>query len=136
VTTTAATRPADTRSDTARWTRAVQVLAVLVLLNELYQFVTAGRLFPDGGPEEAHAAGAVALHVLSGLTAIAVYLRHRAAGGRLWPVVLAAVVFVATFVQAATGGREHLAIHVPGAMILTAGTAWLATWAFLRTRDA
>lgn len=116
----------------ARLTRAVQILATLTLLSELYQFVTAGRLFPEGGPEEAHAYGAIPLHVLSGLAAVAVFLRYRALGGRLWPVVLAAVVFVATFVQAATGGREHLAVHVPGAMVLTAGSAWLATWAFLQ----
>jgi hypothetical protein len=116
----------------ARLTIAVQVFATLTLLNELYQFVTAGRLFPQGGPEKAHAAGAVPLHVLSGLTVLAVVLRYRAVRGRLWPVVLAALVFVATFVQAATGGRDHLAVHVPGAMVLTVGSAWLATWTFLR----
>ena len=134
--TTATARPVDTSSRTAQLTRAVQVLAVLTLLNELYQFVTAGQLFPEGGPGEAHAAGAITLHLLSGLTLVAVFLRHRAVGGRVWPLALAAVVFVATFVQAATGGRDHLAIHVPGAMVLTAGSAWLATWAFLRTREA
>jgi hypothetical protein len=116
----------------ARLTIAVQVFATLTLLNELYQFVTAGRLFPQGGPEKAHAAGAVPLHVLSGLTVLAVVLRYRAVRGRLWPIVLAALVFVATFVQAATGGRDHLAVHVPGAMVLTVGSAWLAAWAFLR----
>ena len=116
----------------SRLTVAVQVFATMTILSELYQFVTAGRLFPQGGPEKAHAAGAVPLHVLSGLTVLAVVLRYRAVRGRVWPVVLAALVFVATFVQAATGGRDHLAVHVPGAMVLTVGSAWLATWAFLR----
>ncbi len=112
----------------------VQALVTLTVLSELFQFITAGQLFPDGGPEEVHAGGAIVLHVVSGLAAIALYLRHRAEGGRLWPVVLGAVVFVASFVQAATGGREHLAIHVPGAMILTAGSVWLMTWAFTSAR--
>lgn len=110
--------------------RTLQAFAALTVLSELFQFVTAGRLFPEGGPAGAHAAGAIVLHVVSGVAAIAVYLRRRAVGGALWPLVLAVVVFVATFVQAATGGREHLAVHVPGAMVLTAGSVWLAVWAF------
>ncbi len=128
--TTTASRPQTDSSRTSTLTRTVQVFAVLVLLSELYQFATAGQLFPRGGPEEAHAAGAIALHVLSGLAALFVFLRRRATGGPAWPLVLAVVVFVATFVQAATGGRDHLAIHVPGAMVLTVGSAWLAVWAF------
>lgn len=123
--TTAAGAPAQ------RATRAVQALAALTLLNLLYQFVTAGQLFPHGGPERAHALGAVGLHVLSGLTALAVYLRYRVLKGQVWPVVLAAVVFVATFVQAATGGRDSLAVHVPGALVLTVGAVWLTAWAVL-----
>jgi hypothetical protein len=112
--------------------RALQVLAVLTLLSLAFQFVTAGQLFPEGGPEEVHAGGAVALHVLSGLTAVAAFLHRRRTGTALWPVVLAAVVFVLTFVQAATGGRDTLWVHVPGAMVLTIGAVWVAAWAFTR----
>jgi hypothetical protein len=110
--------------------RALQVLAVLTLLSLAFQYVTAGQLFPQGGPEEVHAGGAVALHVLSGLTAIAAFLHRRRAGTALWPVVLAAVVFVLTFVQAATGGRDTLWVHVPGALVLTVGAVWVAAWSF------
>lgn len=110
--------------------RAVQVSASLTILVLLSQFVTAGRLFGPDGPETLHAAGAIVLHVVTGLTLVAVFLRRRAAGGPLWPTGLSAVVFVATFVQAATGGREHLAWHIPGAMVLTVGSVWLTAWAF------
>jgi hypothetical protein len=112
--------------------RALQVLAVLTLLSLAFQYVTAGQLFPRGGPEEVHAAGAVALHVLSGLTAVAAFLHRRRSGAPAWPALLAAVVFVLSFVQAATGGRDTLWVHVPGAMVLTVGAAWLAGWAFTR----
>ena len=118
---------------------AVRVLAVLTVLNLLWQFVTAGQLFPRGGPEELHSAGALALHVLSGLTAIAALAYWRLRGAPLWPGILAAVVFVLSFVQAYFGDRSTLYIHVPGAMILTIGAVWVAAWSFtpgaLRTRD-
>ena len=111
---------------------AVRVLAALTVVNLLWQFVTAGELFPRGGPEELHSAGAIVLHVLSGLTAIAALAYWRLRGAPLWPGVLAAVVFVLSFVQAYYGGRSTLAVHVPGALVLTVGAVWVAAWAFTR----
>ncbi len=124
------TAPAGTTITSDTTLRAVQVGATLTVLAELFQFITAGQLFPKGGPEALHSGGAIVLHVVSGIAVVALFLRRRASGGRSWPLVLAAVVFVATFVQAATGGRDHLAVHVPGAMILTAGSVWLMVWTF------
>ncbi len=115
--------------------RALQITSVLAVLSVLFQFLTAGELFPDGGPEEVHAGGAIVLHVLSGLAAIAAVLAWRAAVVPTWVAVLGVVVFAATFVQAATGGRESLWIHVPGAMVLTVGVVVLAVRAFIRSGD-
>ena len=106
--------------------RALQVFALLSVISIAWQFVTAGRLFP--GDEELHAAGAIVLHVVTGLTAIvagAHWYRTRTSPS---VAVLAVVVFVLTFVQAATGGRSSLAIHIPGAMVLTIGTVWVLVW--------
>ncbi|HEV7727364.1 MAG TPA: hypothetical protein VGO74_10595 [Modestobacter sp.] len=108
--------------------RALQVSAVLTVVSLAFQFVTAGQLFPQGGPEQLHAGGAVVLHVLSGLTAIAAVQLRRRHGAPDGLAVLVVVVFVATFVQAATGGRPTLWLHVPGAMVLTAGAAWMLVW--------
>ncbi|MCW2536597.1 MAG: hypothetical protein JWQ26_2296 [Modestobacter sp.] len=108
--------------------RALQVSAVLTVVSLAFQFVTAGQLFPQGGPEQLHAGGAVVLHVLSGLTAIAAVQLRRRHGAPDGLAVLVVVVFVATFVQAATGGRSTLWLHVPGAMVLTAGAAWMLVW--------
>ncbi len=110
--------------------RGLQVTAGLTVANLAYQFVTAGQLFPEGASVELHAAGAIVLHVLSGLAAIAAFLLWRSSGGALWPTVLAAVVFVLTFVQASTGNYEELWIHVPGALVLTVGSVWVAAWSF------
>jgi hypothetical protein len=125
--TTVEIRPTDTLR------RALQVGAVLTLASLAFQYVTAGQLFPDGGPEELHAGGAIVLHVLSGLTALAAVLLWRRGAVAVRMPALAAVVFVLTFVQAATGGRDTLWIHVPGAMVVTVGAVWVAVWAFSRS---
>ena len=88
------------------------------------------RRWPQGGPEELHAGGAIVLHVLSGLAAVTAVLLWRRGGPPARTAVLAVVVFALTFVQAATGGRDTLWVHVPGAMVLTVGAVWLAVWSF------
>jgi hypothetical protein len=105
--------------------RALRVLVVLTFLNVLLQFVTAGQLFPQGGPEGLHAAGAITLHVVSGLAALAAVLLWRRGGATVALPALSIVVFLGTLVQAAIGGRSTLWIHVPGAMVLTSGVVWL-----------
>jgi len=112
--------------------RAVQVTAVLSLLNLVCQYVTAGQLFPRGGPVAIHATGAVVMHVVTGLLTVAAVLYARALRGPWWPAVLAAVVFVLSFVQAYYGEHTNLAVHVPGAMVLTVGIVWLTAWSFTR----
>lgn len=120
----------DTRTSSTTL-RALQISAVLAVLSLAWQFVTAGQLFPKGGSVELHSAGAIVLHVLTGVVTIAAGLHWRRTSGPVWPTVLAAVVFVLTFVQAYTGGYDTLWIHIPGAMVLTVGSVWLAVWAFV-----
>lgn len=108
--------------------RALQVLAALSVLNVLVQFISAGRLFPSGGPQELHAAGAIVLHVISGLAAVVAVVLWRQNKVSLGLMVLAVLVFGYTFVQAAIGGYQTLYIHVPGAMLLTGGVVWLMVW--------
>jgi len=111
---------------------ALRVTATLTVLVLLWQFVTAGGFVgrPGGGTAEGlHATGAIVLHVASGLAMIAAALLWRA-GAALWPTVVAAVVFVLTFVQAYVGSHGPLAVHVPGAMVLTIGAVLVAAWSF------
>ena len=105
--------------------RVLQIFAGLAVLNVLFQFITAGQLFRDNAPTEAHGAGAIVLHVVSGIAAIAAVLLWRQGVIRLSLAVLAAAVFVYTFIQAAIGGYNSLGVHIPGAMLLTAGVVWL-----------
>jgi uncharacterized membrane protein len=119
------TQPAQTASSV----RAVQAAAVLSVLALLWQFATAGRILAGSAATDAHGAGAIALHVTTGLLVVATLL-HARAGGTRWPVVVAALVFVATFVQAALGDAGKMSAHVPGAFVIVVGTVWVTAWAF------
>ena len=132
MTSTSSTAATSARTTATPLLRAFQVGAALVVLNVFYQFVTAGQLFPSGGPDEAHAAGAIVLHVLSGLTAIAAVLLWRRGVVTLGTTVLAVLVFAYSFVQAAIGGYRSLYVNVPGAMLLTVGAVWLLVVALRR----
>ena len=119
------TRTTPTRTTSSGLVRAFQVLAGLAVVNVLYQFVTAGQLFPNGGPAEAHGTGAIVLHVVSGLAAVVAVLLWRQQQLGVRALVLAVVVFAYTFLQAYWGGYSSLWIHVPGAMLLTVGVVWV-----------
>jgi hypothetical protein len=125
--------PAPAGSSVPAVLRAVQVISVLAVLNLVCQYVTAGQILPRGGPLEGlHATGAVVLHVVTGLLALAAIAYGRAQRGPWWPAVLAVVVFVLSFVQAYYGDHTNLKIHVPGAMVLTVGIVWITAWSFTR----
>ena len=110
--------------------RVLQAFAGLAVVNVLVQFLTAGQLVSGGEAEQAHGTGAIVLHVLSGIAAIAAVVLWRQDRATLGLAVLAVVVFGYTFVQAALGEYASLAVHVPGAMILTAGVVWLLIASF------
>lgn len=115
-----------------RLLQATTALSVLVLLA---QYLTAGQLLTGSeGVEELHAGGAIALHVVQGLVVVAAFLLQRATRGPAWPTGLAVLSFLIGFAQAWTGDHTSLAIHVPGAVITTVVTVWLAAWAFTGAR--
>ncbi|SEQ59731.1 hypothetical protein [Microlunatus flavus] len=124
------TSPTPTRSATrpaGGLVTALRVFAALAAVVVLWQFVTAGQLLPRGseGAETGHAAGAIVLHVVSGLAAIAAVVLWRQGVVSLGLAALAAVVFAFGFLQAALGGYDSLYVHIPGAMLLTTGVVWL-----------
>lgn len=114
--------------------RTLQVASVLTVANVAVLFVTAGEMLPRGGPVQIHAAGAIVLHVLTGVVAVAAIAWFRPLGGPLWPALLATLVFGASFVQAYFGAWNSLAVHIPGALLLTVGAVWLAAWSLTHAR--
>jgi predicted anti-sigma-YlaC factor YlaD len=109
--------------------RPVQAAAVLSVLVLLWQFLSAGRILVGEDAVGGHGAGAIALHVTTGLLLAATVLLGRRT--RVWwPAALAAAVFVLTFVQAALGSSGSITTHVPLALVVTVGVVWLAAWSF------
>lgn len=115
--------------------RTLQVASVLTVANLVVLFVTAGAMLPRGGPVAVHATGAIVLHVLTGVVALAAIAWFRPLGGPRWPAVLATLVFAATFAQAYYGGWRTLGIHIPGAMLLTVGAVWITAWSLTHARN-
>jgi len=114
---------------------ALRVTAALAVLIIVVQGVTAGEILARSSTAEMlHSLGAYGVHVFTGLAMIAAVLVVRATGARPWPAVLAAAVFVVTFLQAALGSGGVMAVHVPLAMVLLVGSAWLLVWSFTGTR--
>ena len=109
--------------------RPVQAAAALSVLVLLWQFLSAGRILVGEDAIGGHGAGAIALHVTTGLLLAATVLLGRRT--RVWwPAALAATVFVLTFVQAALGSSSSITTHVPLALVVTVGVVWLAAWSF------
>jgi hypothetical protein len=121
--------------DTSQTIRLLQVGTALSLLVMLWQFVSAGQIMSGADATGRHGAGAIALHLVTGLTLAATVL-HARRSGTWWPVGLAAVVFVLTFIQAGLGSSGTVAVHVPLALGITAGVVWLTAWAFLPATPA
>jgi heme A synthase len=101
----------------------------MTVLAILWQGATAGGILMRGRESlEFHEVGAIAVHVLTGLAAIAAFALWRATRGPRWPMVVAVVVFAASFVQAALGDDETMWAHVPGALVLMLGAAAVLVW--------
>lgn len=114
---------------------ALQIAAILCTLGVLFQGSTAGQILSRSpGAATLHGNGAIAFHVLSALMVIAAAMLWRAARGSVWPVAISSAVFVLGLVQAYLGDRGVLAVHVPLAIALTLGTAWVLAWSFLTGR--
>jgi hypothetical protein len=76
------------------------------------------------------------LHVVSGALTVTLILlaRQRRYG---WPAaVVAAALFVFSFVQAYLGKGFTVGIHIPGALAVAVAATWLAMWVFRGERTA
>lgn len=110
----------------------IRACATLAVVGIFAQGVSAGEIL--GGFPEAigwHAAGAIAVQVLTAITALAAWTWWRAARGAVWPPVMASVEFVASVVQARFGAGVTLTVHVPLALLLMIGACLVAAWAWL-----
>ena len=114
---------------------ALRIVATLTVVFIVLQGVTAGGILSRVRVAQSlHFGGAIAVHVLTGLTAVAAFLITRQRQAPWWPTVLAALVFVVGFVQATVGEAGILLVHVPLAMVLLVGAVTVMVWSFTATR--
>jgi uncharacterized membrane protein len=121
----------DTASPTAM--RALRIAATAAVVVIVLQGVTAGEILSRSRVAETlHFAGAFAVHICTGLTALAAFLLARRRRASWWPTGIAVAVFVVSFVQAALGDLGVLSVHVPLAMLLLVGSAVVMAWSYAR----
>ncbi|MGY1705894.1 hypothetical protein ACI79C_15115 [Geodermatophilus sp. SYSU D00697] len=109
--------------------RPVQAAAALSVIVLLWQFFSAGQLMTGGTGGGGHGAGAIALHVSTGLLLLATGLHGRRTGV-WWPAALSGATFLLTFLQAWLGSSGQIAAHVPVALLVSIGIVWTTAWAF------
>ena len=54
-------------------------------------------------------------------------------GGRVWPTILTAALFVAEFVQLTFGYLQNFAVHVPLGTAIVITVIWMTVWSFRPT---
>jgi uncharacterized membrane protein len=110
--------------------RVAATAAVVVIV---LQGVTAGEILSRSRiAETLHFGGAFAVHICTGLTALAAFLLARRRQVSWWPTGIAVAVFVVSFAQAAFGEFGLLSVHVPLAMLLLVGSAVVMAWSYAR----
>lgn len=115
---------------TTTLTLAVWTVAILTLASVTVLFISAGLLVQQASGIDVHGAGAIAIHVFSGLLALLLAVRAGKTRVGLLPAVMAAVLFGFTVAQAALGDYATMAWHIAGALIVTVLAAWLTFWSF------
>jgi hypothetical protein len=116
---------------------AARSAAALAVLTILWQGATAGQMLTHSRSFiRLHEVGAIGVHLFTGLAALTVFLWWRTSRDRLWPTLVAVVVFAASFVQAALGDDDSMWAHVPGALLLMLGSAAVLVWTFRPGRPA
>jgi hypothetical protein len=113
------------------WTlRAIVTINVVLFV---LQGLTGGEYLV--GEKEAltlHGAFAISIHVATGIQTLAAALLWRISRAPLWPALLSAIAFTASFGQASLGSSGALNAHLPLAIVLLVIVVLVLAWAWAR----
>lgn len=107
-----------------------RIAALLTLASLAALFASAGLLVQDAQGLALHSAGAVGIHVFSGILAAALAARAWVTRSGVRTAAAAAALFGLSFVQAALGSYLTMALHVSGSLVVTGLSAGITFWAF------
>jgi apolipoprotein N-acyltransferase len=93
-------------------------------------FITAGQLIQRQHLVDVHGYAAIALHVSSGVLALALIGLAQSTRRGWGAAILAVVLFAYTFLQAYLGEGRTLYLHIPGALLVAGASVWLTAWLF------
>lgn len=113
---------------TARIAALLNLAALSVL------FISAGQLVQHTQGLDLHGLGAIALHVFTGLLALALVIRAVLTRTGGWPAAGAGALFAMTFVQASLGSYLTLDAHIAGSLVAAVLCTWLSVWTFTPQR--
>ncbi len=109
----------------------VRVAAIVLTALFVAQALTGGDyLVGNEDAMDLHGPGAITIHVIAGIQAIAAALLWWATRGPWWPAVLSAAVFGLSFLQARLGASDTLDAHIPLAMTLLIAVMLVLSWAW------
>lgn len=114
-----------------RWLLVCRIVASLTVIVVIGSFTTAGLLMQGDDVVEVHGAAAIALHVFSGVLCVCLAGFAMQARRHWWAVGVAFLLFAYSFLQAYWGEDESLALHVPGAFLISAAIVGLTVWLFV-----
>ncbi|TCO22097.1 hypothetical protein EV652_11082 [Kribbella steppae] len=70
------------------------------------------------------------LWMVSMIQFVAAFFYWLVGGGRIWPLLLSVVLFVAEFVQLTYGYLQNFAVHVPLGTAIVVAVVWMTVWSF------
>jgi len=70
------------------------------------------------------------LWMVSMIQFVAAFFYWLVGGGRIWPLLLSVVLFLAEFVQLTYGYLQNFAVHVPLGTAIVVAVVWMTIWSF------
>ena len=79
---------------------------------------------------DAHGPIGSTLWMVSMIQLVAALFYWLAGGGRIWPLLVTVVLFLAEFVQLTYGYLQNFAVHVPLGTAIVVTVVWMTVWSF------
>ena len=117
---------------------SLQVLRITLLLHAAFviaQPIAAGYFLAGNvdAMTKVHSTIGGTIWMIAMLQTVAALCYTLAGRGRIWPVLMSALLVVAEFVQLTFGYLQTFVVHVPLGTAIVGTVCWMTVWSFRRT---